>query len=86
MAIPPSPNASWRDTARSPRLGFINASAVFPMLLWLLHIRWWTFAVTVVVVLFLTAIEWYGFTIPVFARYLRALIAGGRKQATPWWL
>lgn len=86
MSIPPSPNASWRDTARPPRLAVINANAIFPILLWLLHIQWWTFVFAASTIIFLTAIEWYGFSLPVFGRYIRAFIAGKRKQATPWWL
>lgn len=77
--------AHWRDTARPARFGPIDAKAVFPFLLWLLHFRLWTFGVAVAFTVFFTMLEKWGFTIPVFARWVRSSIAGPRKMAIPWW-
>ncbi|HSW71233.1 MAG TPA: IcmT/TraK family protein [Gammaproteobacteria bacterium] len=35
--------------------------------------------------LFFTAIQYYGFTLNVFLRWIRAFLAGPRKIAQPWW-
>jgi intracellular multiplication protein IcmT len=86
MAQPPSPNAHWRDSARSVRFFIIDAAAAFPVFLFLLHIRLWTFIVAVIAMLFFTLLNRFGYSIPVFLRYARGLLAGKRKVASPWWL
>lgn len=80
-----SENAHWRDSARLAKFFFVDAVAAFPMLAFLLHIRWWTFILAVVTTLFFTVLRRYGFSIPVFFRWLRGFIAGPRKMAIPWW-
>lgn len=75
----------WRDSARSPRFFIIDARAAFPLLLFLLHIRIWSFVLAVVVMLFFGLLERYGFTLTVFLRWFRSLLAGPRKVAIPWW-
>lgn len=75
----------WRDSARNPRFFLIDARAAFPLLLFLLHIRVWTFVVAIIVMAFFAAIEHYGFSLVVFLRWLRSTLAGPRKVAIPWW-
>ena len=75
----------WRDSARNARFFIIDARAVFPLLLWLVHIRWWTFEIAIVMMIFFGALERYGFSPQVFARYFRNLLAGGIKSCRPWW-
>ena len=82
----PKPGASWRDSARSSRLWIFDSSAFFPVIVFLFHIRWWTFFVTVGMVIFLTALSYYGYSTIVFGRIVRSFLAGKRKMATPWWL
>ncbi|MFN3234598.1 MAG: IcmT/TraK family protein [Gammaproteobacteria bacterium] len=77
--------AHWRDSARSARFFIIDYRAAFPLLLFLLHIRFWTFFLAVGVVICLYALEWYGFTVPIFFRLFRAWLAGPHKQSQPWW-
>jgi intracellular multiplication protein IcmT len=86
MVNPPSPNAHWRDSARYPLLFFVDARAVFPVILCLLHIRIWTISVALAATLFFTVLNHYGFTVAVFGRWLRTNLAGRRKIAAPWWL
>jgi intracellular multiplication protein IcmT len=78
--------AFWRDSARSPRFFGIDATATFPLLLFLLHIRLWSFCVAVIATLFFALLERYGFKLPVFLRLLRNLIAGNRKAAKAWYM
>lgn len=80
-----SETAHWRDTARSPRFFLIDYRAAFPLLLFLLHIRVWSFALAVIAMSFFTLIERYGFTVTVFLRWIRTTLAGPRKIASPWW-
>ncbi len=78
-------SAHWRDSARRPKFFTIDAYATFPFLLFLLHIRLWTFILAICTVIFFGTIEKFGFTVPVFLRWLRAFLAGNLKTALPWW-
>lgn len=77
--------AHWRDSARSVRFFIWDGKTAFPMLLFLLHIQWWTLIVAVTAMLFFTILNRYGFSVEVFSRWLRTSIAGQRKIAIPWW-
>ena len=78
--------AHWRDSARSVRFFIWDGQAVFPMVLFLMHIRIWTFVVAIVTMMFFTILNRYGFSPIVFLRWLRSFIAGRRKMAVPWWM
>lgn len=82
----PSPSAHWRDSARSARFFIVDAQAAFPLLLFLMHIKLWTFIVAVVTMLFFTVLNRFGFSVIVFGRLVRSFMAGKRKSAYPWWL
>lgn len=75
----------WRDSARSARFFLVDARAAAPLLLFLLHIRYWTFTIAIISMLFFAILERYGFTVPVFLRSVRSFLAGPRKVAAPWW-
>ena len=85
MQQQPSDNAHWRDSARPARFFFIDAKAVFPFFLFLLHIKLWTFVVAFVAMVFFTILNRFGFSTEVFLRWLRSFLAGPRKMAIPWW-
>jgi intracellular multiplication protein IcmT len=80
-----STTAHWRDSARSPRFFIVDARAVFPIFLFLMHIRIWTAVLVLVSAVFFGIIEHYGFTIPVFLRWLRVKMAGPIRSSQPWW-
>ncbi len=86
MINPPPSNAHWRDSARYPRLFFVDARAVFPILFCLLHIKIWTIFLALAATGFFTVLNYYGFSISVFGRWLRTSLAGPRKVAIPWWI
>lgn len=77
--------AHWRDSARPARFWIVDYRAAFPLLIFLLHIRLWTFLLAVLTTLFFAMLERFGFTVAVFFRWVRAYIAGPRKIAQPWW-
>ena len=81
-----SNDAHWRDSAREPTFFFLDISAFYPFMLFLVHITAWTFYLTIFVVACLETIRRYGFTPVVFLRFVRNFIAGPYKTATPWWL
>tara|TARA_B100001105_G_scaffold136374_2_gene109240 strand:+ start:3124 stop:3402 length:279 start_codon:yes stop_codon:yes gene_type:complete len=66
----------WRDSARAVRLAFMSAYVAVPLMVFLLHIRWWTFVVLVVTIIVMTVIERFGYTPPVALLALRAWVAG----------
>lgn len=78
-------DAHWRDSARIPRLFVVDARSAFPLLLFLAHIRWWTFFLALVVTAFFGILERYGFSAVVFMRMIRSMLAGKRKLVKPWW-
>jgi intracellular multiplication protein IcmT len=80
-----SESSHWRDSARSARFFMVDARAAFPLFLFLMHIRVWTGVLVVVSAVFFAIIEHYGFTVPVFLRWIRTFLAGGVKSAHPWW-
>lgn len=80
-----SPDAHWRDSARAVRFFVIDYRVAFPMMLFFLHIKVWTFALAFSCTVFLTILEHYGFTVVIFGRWLRSKLAGPRKLASPWW-
>lgn len=80
-----SETSHWRDSARSARFFMVDARAAFPIFIFLMHIRIWTGVLVIVSALFFGFIEHYGFTVPVFLRWLRSLLAGKNRSSTPWW-
>lgn len=77
--------AHWRDTARRVKFFVWDGNAVFPMLIFLVHMRLWTFILAIVAMVFFTILNRYGFSPRVFMRWIRCRIAGPRKFVTPWW-
>jgi len=75
----------WRDSARSARFFIVDARAAFPIFFFLMHIKVWTGILAIVSMIFFGIIEHYGFTVPVFLRWIRAFLAGSVKSSQPWW-
>ncbi len=85
MAAGFAPTAHWRDSARNARFFMVDARAAFPIFLFLMHIQVWTGILVIVSLVFFGVIEHYGFTVPVFLRWLRCFFAGRHKFSQPWW-
>ncbi|NBX84541.1 MAG: phosphoesterase [Gammaproteobacteria bacterium] len=79
------PTAHWRDSARSPRFFMIDARASFSILLFLLHISATTGMFVVVSSAFFSILEHFGFSLPVFFRWVRVFLAGPIRISQPWW-
>jgi intracellular multiplication protein IcmT len=85
MANSFAPTSHWRDSARTARFFMLDARAAFPLFLFLLHIRVWTGILVIASAVFFGVIEHFGFTVPVFLRWLRSSIAGPIRTSQPWW-
>lgn len=80
-----SATSHWRDSARSARFFIVDARAAFPIFLFLMNIRIWTGVLVLISAVFFGIVEHYGFTIPVFLRWIRTILAGSIKSSQPWW-
>jgi len=78
--------AKWRDSARNPKFFIVDYRACFPLLALLFHISWSTLIFAILGTIFFTALNYYGFTIPVFLRWIRTTLAGPYKPSLPWWM
>jgi len=85
MAARDLSDAHWRDSARRPRFFMIDAFAAFPLLIFLLHIRLWTFLLALIIIIFLGILERFKFTLPVFFRFIRSFLAGPHRTTYPSW-
>jgi intracellular multiplication protein IcmT len=78
--------AHWRDSARTPMFFVLDAYSCIPLFLMLLHIRLWTFMLACTVCAFFMLLNRFGFSLPVFLRWLRSFIAGKNRSARSWLL
>lgn len=85
MAESFSDTAHWRESSRTARFFMVDARAAFPVFLFIMHIQVWTGMLALFSLVFFSFIEHYGFTVPVFLRWVRSTLAGPRKAAIPWW-
>jgi len=77
--------AHWRDSARTPKFFMMDAYSAIPLVLFLLHIRLWTLILACSICAFFMILNRFGFSVPVFMRWLRAYLAGNRRFSRPWW-
>ena len=74
----------WRDSARVHRFFFIDGFSAIPLLFFLLHIRWWTFTLACIICAFFVTLNKFGFTLPIFIRWLRSFTAGDIRHSRAW--
>lgn len=78
--------APWRNTGLPVMLWMVEGHATLPLVLWALHIRWWTFGLAVSCVAALTAIRFFGLDARSAYRLLGAFfvraLAGGHVRPT----
>jgi intracellular multiplication protein IcmT len=66
----------WAYSALRPKLWRLDAKAVFPLLVWLLHWSWWTLGLAAAGVLALALMDWTGLPPETCLARLRCLMAG----------
>jgi len=79
-------SAHWRDSARTPMFFMIDARSAMPLVLFLLHIRLWTFFLSLCICIFFMVLNRFGFTLPVFVRWLRSFLAGNNRSTRTWYM
>ena len=72
---------NWRETARSPRILFLDARSLVPLFIFLCHMRFWTFCVALVGIILFTVLEQLGYNLEVLFRVLRVKLVGGYRPA-----
>lgn len=77
----------WRYTARRVRVGPFDAAVVLPpLLLFAMHIRYWTLGLAILTIIVLYVVElFFHMPLPVALRSLRSFLAGRRRYSVPWW-
>ena len=73
--------AHWRYTFKPARFFMLDARASIVILLFLLHIRVWTFALAVFVVGLFYWVERYGYDFPSAIRAIRLYLSGKIRPA-----
>ena len=66
----------WACSALRPRLWRLDAKAVFPLLVWLLHWSWWTLGAALFGILVLAVMDRTGLPPETCLERLRSLAAG----------
>ncbi len=82
--------APWRNTALPVMFWAVEGYAALPLVLWAVHIRWWTFWVAVSCTTALTVIRYFGLdarsAYRLVGAFLVRALAGGRVRAfAPCW-
>jgi intracellular multiplication protein IcmT len=75
----------WRNTMLPVRLYIMDARALVPVLIFLLHWRWATFYLAGGGIAVFTVLEWFGLTFPAAIRTIRRMIVGRLRPAVPAW-
>ena len=63
----------WRDTARTVRIGFLDARACSGFFVWMLHMCWPTFILSLVIMFLFVLLDRQGISVPCAARYIKTL-------------
>lgn len=73
--------AHWRETYKPARFGPLDARAGLPLLVTLVHFRWYTVAATVLIMLLFWMLERRGLSVPSAFRAFRAWVIGDMRPA-----
>lgn len=73
----------WRFTAAPVKILVIDARALLPIAVFLVHMRLWTLIVAGIGVAAFSLLAFFGFTLPVAWRVLRVLICGPIRRRLP---
>jgi len=76
----------WRKTSGRPNfLWMFDYLTVGFVLLFILHMRSWTFWLAIGAMVFFSILAKFGFTIPLLLRRLGFVIGGRSRPARGWW-
>ncbi|MFT8369739.1 MAG: IcmT/TraK family protein [Acetobacter sp.] len=75
----------WRYSSEPVHLFILDCRSLIPIVIWLGHMREWTFILAVISILIFGCMAWFGLTLPVAYRMARVLFAGSRRPRLPAW-
>ena len=70
----------WRDTGIAPKIGPLDARAVFPVFFFLFHWAYWTAAIAATAILVLFLVQRTGMTPLACLRCIRLMALGKRRE------
>jgi len=73
----------WRNTMHTIGAFGVDARAAVPLLLFLGHVRWWSFWLAMGSTVFFCALCWAGLSLPACARRIRSRLVGRARPAVP---
>ena len=71
----------WRYAMARPHLMFFDARLVFFIILFVFHIRWWTFAVLVFAIVGFTGASYFNYSLENVIRLVRSKLVGPFRPA-----
>lgn len=71
----------WRNTMKPPRFFFMDARAALPIVLFLVHARWWTLVLALGIVLIFVMVERRDLSFAAALRTVRSALIGFRRPA-----
>ena len=75
----------WRNTMMPVRLYLVDARALIPVMIFLVHWRIWTLYMAAGGIALFTVLEWFGLTFPAARRTIRRYLVGSVRAALPSW-
>ncbi len=75
----------WRNTMVPVRLYIVDARALIPVMIFLVHWRWSTLYLAGAGIAAFTVLEWFGLTFPAARRTIRRFLVGSVRPAIPAW-
>jgi intracellular multiplication protein IcmT len=73
----------WRYTSLPVRVGFLDARACLPLLVYVVYWSWATAYIAITGVVFFSVISWFGLTLPAVYRVVRRWLVGRVRPAVP---
>ncbi|WP_299733380.1 IcmT/TraK family protein [uncultured Tateyamaria sp.] len=71
----------WRYAMARPHLMFFDARLIFFIILFIFHIRWWTFAVLVFAIAGFTVASYFNYSLENLMRLARSKLVGAFRPA-----
>jgi intracellular multiplication protein IcmT len=80
-------NAVWRNTGLPVTFCGVDAKTLLPIIIWLLHMRMWTFYLACAGIVFFAFLSWRGITMTLALRLVRVHLIGNlrpRPESDKW--
>jgi intracellular multiplication protein IcmT len=72
-------HAHWRDSARNAKFFVVDARIAWFLLLFLVHMRWWTFILATTFIAILIVLDYLKMPLTVSSRIVLGYISGKKK-------